>query len=151
MIGKNRDECDQHDRRNVAGTEPQQEQWRVGETRDRRTDAHERQQDIFGASRPPHKDADRHSGQRRERETGGETNERVQGVMRQNAIECEPHEHGGDGFQRREKLRRKQSKMRHRLPRGADHDERKRIARRSPERAGIDAKLRGREIGNILH
>ena len=58
--------------------------------------------------------------------------ERVQGMMRQNAVERQLHEGGGDGLERRKELRREQPEMRHRLPQRADHDERKRIARKPP-------------------
>ncbi len=72
-------------------------------------------------------------------EARAEANQCLEDVMRQNAVARQPHERGGDDLQRRKQLRRKQAEMRHRFPHRADHDEGKRIARRTPQRAALDS------------
>ena len=114
--------------RDIAGPEPQQKQRRISEARDRRADADQRQQDIFGAPRAAHQDADGHADQGREREAGRQPRQRIERVMRQHAADRQPREHRRNGFQRWEEPRRKQPGMRHHLPDRADHDEGEQVA-----------------------
>ena len=58
----------------------------------------------------------------------------------------------GAASERRKELRREKTEMRDRLPDGADNDEWKRIARRTPQWAGVDADLcGGKIIDNVMH
>ncbi len=63
--------------------------------------------------------------------------ERVQGVMRQNAVHSKPRESRGDRLQRREELNGQKAEMRDRLPQCADHDEWIGVAPDTPERITV--------------
>ncbi len=67
---KSGDESDQQHGGLVAEPEPEQEQRRIGEARDRRADAHQREEDVFRPARAPHGQPDRHAGHRGKREAG---------------------------------------------------------------------------------
>ena len=86
MIGKADTKRDQQHGGGVAETEPEQEQRRIGDAGDRRADADQRQEDVLGAARAPHRDADRDARDGREREAGAEPDQRVERVMRQDAV-----------------------------------------------------------------
>ena len=106
MIGKGGHEADQQHGRDVAEAEPQQEQRRIGDARDRRAHADERQQHILGEARAAHGDADHDAGQGGQREAGNQPQQRVERMMRQHARCGQPHEGGGHDLQRRKQPRR---------------------------------------------
>jgi len=150
---KRRDEGDQRHRRYIARPEPQQKQRCVGEARNRRADADQRQQNVLGASRAAHHDADSDAEHRRQREAGDETHDRIESMMRQHTADRQPREGRSDRFQRREKPRRKQASMRDRLPQRADDDERKGVARGAPQRSvrGARSDRKVRNLSDIVH
>ncbi len=61
----------------------------------------DRQQDILGAARAAHQDTDRNADHGGERKAGDEPHQRIECMVRQCAIQCQPHEGRGDSFQRR--------------------------------------------------
>ena len=121
---KRRHEADQQHGRQVAETEPQQEQRRIGEPRDRRPDADQRQENVFGKSPPAHGDAERDAGDRGEREAARQAQDGVEGVVRKNARDGEPNEGRDHILDRRKQSLRKNSGMRQHLPDRCHHDKR---------------------------
>ena len=66
---------------------------------------------------------------RGEREAGRQAQQRVERVVRQDAVGGQPDEGRGDLFERRKQLARKDAELRDDLPDRADHQERKGVAR----------------------
>ena len=62
--GERRNEADEQHGRDVAEAEPEQEQRRVGEARNRSADADERQADILSTARAPHQHANGYADER---------------------------------------------------------------------------------------
>ena len=145
---KGRHEGDQQHRRHIAEPEPEQEQRRIGEARNRRADADQRHENIFGPSRAAHDHADCDADQRRNGKADQQADERIEHVMRQNSHQRQAHERRSDGFQRRKQPRREQAEMRDDFPKAADHDEGKRIARSDAPARFLCARFPDRNIGN---
>ncbi len=79
---------------------------------------------------------------RREREAGEQSDERVEHVVRQDARGGEAHEGGGHLLQRRKQLARKDAELRGDLPEQRHHQERERGAGDDPQPA-FAARRRG--------
>ena len=110
----------------------------------------QRQEDVLGPPRAPHRDADRHADDGGEREIRpSRRRQRVEHVMRQDAGGGQPDEGRGDLFERRKQLARKHPEMRDDLPDQPDHQNGKRCARTIAPAAfardGVAARRRRRD------
>ena len=136
--GKGGDEPDQENRRDIAEAEPEQEKRRIGDTRDRRAHAHERQSQVLGEARPAHRDADGDAGDGGEREAGDQTQDRICGMVGKSTGDGEVHEGSGDGLERRKEARGKNLQVCDDLPKRKHHDERKsRPRNRAPAQSSL--------------
>ena len=116
MIGKAETKATSRTADHVAEAEPEQEQRRVGEAGDRRADADQRQEDVLRAARASHGKADRDAGDGRERKPGEQPDQRVEHMVRQDAV-------GGEADKAARPLRAAETSVRGKMPRWASNSQ----------------------------
>src|SRR5262249_60562889 len=104
--GKSRGKAAQQHRREIAETEPDDEQRRIGESRDRVADAYDRQEEIFRQAVATHGNAYRDAGERTDEKAQDQARNRTRRVDRKNAVRDQADEGGKNSLDLGEELGR---------------------------------------------